>query len=426
MSTDNLLQRRFQALGSQSPLFYDDPLHLVRGEGVWLYDVEGRRYLDVYNNVPSVGHCHPHVVAALSKQAATLNIHTRYLHEGIVNYAERLTATFAEPLNTVMFTCTGSEANELALRIARFTTGGTGVIVSDYNYHGNSASLAEVTTALPSPEPFARHARAVPIPNLYHAEPGLSMEQMAEQYVAKVAEAIASLRADGIKPAALLIDTLFANEGLPRLPAGFVDKAVALIRQAGGIFIADEVQAGFARTGEHFWGHQAHSVVPDIVTLGKPMGNGHPLAGLVSSRERVEAFGSNAMYFNTFGGSPVSAAVGMAVLDVIENENLLDNARNVGMHLQQRLLRLQDKHAIIGDVRGKGLFYALELVRERATREPAGVEAKRIVNKMRERGVLISKIGAGDNILKLRPPLVFTRENADLFVDTLDEVLNQL
>ncbi|WP_010487433.1 aspartate aminotransferase family protein [Pseudomonas sp. S9] len=426
MQTSTLLQRRFQVMGNQSPLFYETPLHLVRGEGVWLYDADGRRYLDVYNNVPSVGQFQPHFVAALSKQAATLNIHTRYLDEGIVEYAERLSATFAEPLNTLMFTCTGSEANELALRIARFTTGGSGVIVSDYNYHGNTASLAEVTTALPSPEPFARHARAVPIPNLYHAPEGMSPEQMAEQYAARVADAIASLKADGIQPAALLIDTLFANEGLPRLPVGFVDKAVALIREAGGVFIADEVQAGFARTGEHLWGHQAHNAVPDIVTLGKPMGNGHPLAGLVCSRERVEAFGRNAMYFNTFGGSPVSAAVGMAVLDVIENENLLANARTVGAHLQQRLAQLKDKHEIIGDVRGKGLFYALELVRERTRKEPAGIEARRIVNSMRDRGVLISKIGAGDNILKLRPPLVFTQANADLFVDTLDDVLNGL
>ncbi|MFI8482862.1 aspartate aminotransferase family protein [Pseudomonas sp. NPDC078700] len=426
MTVSTLLQRRHKVLGDQSPLFYDEPLHLVRGEGVWLYDINGKRYLDVYNNVPSVGHCHPHVVAALSNQAAKLNIHTRYLDEGIVAYAERLTATFADPLDAVMFTCTGSEANELALRIARFASGGHGVIVSDYNYHGNSTSLAEVTTALPAPEPFGRHARAVPIPNLYHAKQGVSADQLAEEYAAKVAGAIASLKADGIKPAALLIDTLFANEGLPRLPAGFVDKAVALIREAGGLFIADEVQAGFARTGEHLWGHQAHKVVPDIVTLGKPMGNGHPLAGLVSSRELIESFGRNAMYFNTFGGSPVAAAVGMAVLDVIENEQLLANAHQVGAHVHTRLQKLAEKHAIIGDVRGKGLFFAMELVRDRASKEPAGAEARIIVNTMRENGVLISKIGPADNILKLRPPLVFSIANADLFVDTLDHVLSRL
>ena len=426
MPEATLLQRRHRVLGSASPLFYDKPLHLVRGEGVWLYDVDGQRYLDVYNNVPCVGHCNRRVVEAMHRQASTLNIHTRYLDEQIVRYAERLTATFAEPLDTVMFTCTGSEANELALRLARYASGGTGIIVSDYNYHGNSASLAEVTTALPAPEPFAAHARAVPIPCLYRAPAGTTEAQLAEEYAANIAAAIASLQAQGIRPAALLIDTLFANEGLPRVPARFVDKAAALIRAAGGLFIADEVQSGFGRTGDHLWGHQAHDVVPDIVTLGKPMGNGYPLAGLVTHKALVESFGRNAMYFNTFGGSPVAAAVGMAVLDEIEDQQLLHNARTVGAYVQQRLQGLAGKHSIIGDVRGKGLFFAMELVRDHASQEPAGLEARKVVNDMREHGVLISKIGSGDNILKLRPPLVFGREHADLFVDTLDRALSAI
>ncbi|KJZ46177.1 MULTISPECIES: aspartate aminotransferase family protein [Pseudomonas] len=426
MPEDTLLQRRHRVLGSASPLFYDKPLHLVRGEGVWLFDVDGRRYLDVYNNVPCVGHCNPHVTEAMHRQATTLNIHTRYLDEQVVRYAERLTATFAEPLDTAMFTCTGSEANELALRLARFASGGTGIIVSDYNYHGNSASLAEVTTALPSPEPFAAHARAVPIPCLYRAPAGTTEAQLAEQYAANIATAIASMQAQGIRPAALLIDTLFANEGLPRVPASFVNKAAALIRAAGGLFIADEVQSGFGRTGDHLWGHQAHGVVPDIVTLGKPMGNGYPLAGLITHKALVESFGRHAMYFNTFGGSPVAAAVGMAVLDVIEQQQLLMNAQNVGAYVQQRLQVLASKHSIIGDVRGKGLFFAMELVRDHASKEPAGLEARKVVNDMRENGVLISKIGAGDNILKLRPPLVFGLDHADLFVDTLDSALSAI
>jgi 4-aminobutyrate aminotransferase-like enzyme len=426
MPEDTLLQRRHRVLGSASPLFYDKPLHLVRGEGVWLFDVDGRRYLDVYNNVPCVGHCNPRVVEAMHRQASTLNIHTRYLDEHVVRYAERLTATFAEPLDTAMFTCTGSEANELALRLARFASGGTGLIVSDYNYHGNSASLAEVTTALPSPEPFASHARAVPIPCLYHAPAGTTESQLAEQYAANIAAAIASMQARGIRPAALLIDTLFANEGLPRVPASFVNKAAALIRAAGGLFIADEVQSGFGRTGDHLWGHQAHGVVPDIVTLGKPMGNGYPLAGLITRKALVESFGRSAMYFNTFGGSPVAAAVGMAVLDEIEHLQLLHNAQSVGAYAQQRLHALAARHSIIGDVRGKGLFFAMELVRDHASKEPAGLEARKVVNDMRDNGVLISKIGAGDNILKLRPPLVFNREHADLFVDTLDHALSAI
>ncbi|WP_247255055.1 aspartate aminotransferase family protein [Pseudomonas moorei] len=426
MPEDTLLQRRHRVLGSASPLFYDKPLHLVRGEGVWLFDVDGRRYLDVYNNVPCVGHCNPRVVEAMHRQASTLNIHTRYLDEHVVRYAERLTATFAEPLDTAMFTCTGSEANELALRLARFASGGTGLIVSDYNYHGNSASLAEVTTALPSPEPFASHARAVPIPCLYHAPAGTTESQLAEQYAANIAAAIASMQARGIRPAALLIDTLFANEGLPRVPASFVNKAAALIRAAGGLFIADEVQSGFGRTGDHLWGHQAHGVVPDIVTLGKPMGNGYPLAGLITRKALVESFGRSAMYFNTFGGSPVAAAVGMAVLDEIEHLQLLHNAQSVGAYVQQRLHALAARHSIIGDVRGKGLFFAMELVRDHASKEPAGLEARKVVNDMRDNGVLISKIGAGDNILKLRPPLVFNCEHADLFVDILDHALSAI
>jgi 4-aminobutyrate aminotransferase-like enzyme len=426
MPEDTLLQRRHRVLGSASPLFYDKPLHLVRGEGVWLFDVDGRRYLDVYNNVPCVGHCNPQVTEAMHRQATTLNIHTRYLDEQVVRYAERLTATFGESLDTAMFTCTGSEANELALRLARFASGGTGIIVSDYNYHGNSASLAEVTTALPSPEPFAGHARAVPIPCLYHAPAGTTEAQLAEQYAANIAAAIASMQAQGIRPAALLIDTLFANEGLPRVPASFVNRAAKLIRDAGGLFIADEVQSGFGRTGDHLWGHQAHGVVPDIVTLGKPMGNGYPLAGLITHKALVESFGRHAMYFNTFGGSPVAAAVGMAVLDVIEEQQLLNNAQSVGAYVQQRLQVLASKHSIIGDVRGKGLFFAMELVRDHASKEPAGLEARKVVNDMRENGVLISKIGAGDNILKLRPPLVFGRDHADLFVDTLDNALSAI
>jgi 4-aminobutyrate aminotransferase-like enzyme len=421
MSEATLLHRRHQVMGSASPLFYDEPLELVKGEGVWLIDSNGKRYLDVYNNVPSVGHCHPRVVEAMAGQAATLNIHTRYLNERIVNYAERLTATFAEPLNSVMFTCTGSESNEVALRMARFASGNRGVIVTNHNYHGNTASLAEVTTAISGSEPFAAHARAVPIPCLYHAEGG--DEQVAERYVAKVAEAIASLRAAGVGVAAMLIDTLFANEGIPRLPSGYLERVTKLVRDAGGLLIADEVQAGFARTGDHMWGHQAYPVVPDIVTLGKPMGNGFPLAGVVARRELVESFGQSNMYFNTFGGSPVAAAVGLAVLDVIEDEGLLENARRVGAQLQAGLHRLASRYPVIGDVRGKGLFYAVELVRDRQTREPAGAEARHIVNEMRRRGVLISKIGAGDNILKVRPPLVFSSANCEFFLETLDSVL---
>ena len=255
MSDDKeLLARRYRVLGRNSPLFYERPVHLVRGQGVWVEDADGHRYLDVYNNVPHVGHCHPHVVEAICKQAATLNLHTRYLHENVVRYAERLTATFDPSLSAVMFTCTGTEANELALRMARYKSGGKGIIVSDFSYHGNSETLASVTTCFPTPEPFPDFARKVPIPDPYRDREGRSDEELGDIFAGYVGDAISSLEASGIKPAALLIDASFANEGLPEPLPGYVAKAVKLVREAGGALIADEVQCGFGRTGDAMWG----------------------------------------------------------------------------------------------------------------------------------------------------------------------------
>lgn len=417
-----LLARRERSLGRHSPLMYDTPLHLVRGEGVWVEDVHGRRYLDVYNNVPHVGHCHPHVVEAICRQAATLNIHTRYLHDNIVQYAERLTATFDPSLSVAMFTCTGTEANELALRIARFVSGGTGIIVSNFSYHGNSAALAEVTTGLPAPEALAPHARTVPIPDLnrWEGDP----DQLAREYANGVLEAIRSLRAVDIKPAALLFDTIFSTEGLPHVPKGFLEQAVAHVRDAGGLFIADEVQGGLGRTGDHMWAHQAYGVVPDLVTLGKPLGNGHPHAGVITRPDLLEIFASSALYFNTFAGNPVSAAAGLAVLDVMEREKLMQNAKVVGTYLQQGLAGLARKHELIGSVRGGGLFFGLELVRGRG--KPAPDETKRLVNAMKDRGILINRIGPHDNVLKMRPPMPFSRDNAKLLLSALDDALASL
>jgi 4-aminobutyrate aminotransferase-like enzyme len=417
-----LLARRERSLGRHSPLMYDTPLHLVRGEGVWVEDVHGRRYLDVYNNVPHVGHCHPHVVEAICRQAATLNIHTRYLHDNIVQYAERLTATFDPSLSVAMFTCTGTEANELALRIARFVSGGTGIIVSNFSYHGNSAALAGVTTGLPAPEALAPHARTVPIPDLNHWEG--DPDQLAREYADGVLEAIRSLRAVDIKPAALLFDTIFSTEGLPHVPKGFLEQAVAHVRDAGGLFIADEVQGGLGRTGDHMWAHQAYGVVPDLVTLGKPLGNGHPHAGVITRPDLLEIFAFSALYFNTFAGNPVSAAAGLAVLDVMEREKLMQNAKVVGTYLQQGLAALARKHELIGSVRGGGLFFGLELVRGRG--KPAPDETKRLVNAMKDRGILINRIGPHDNVLKMRPPMPFSRDNAKLLLSALDDALASL
>jgi 4-aminobutyrate aminotransferase-like enzyme len=426
VETDSLLERRYRVLGRNSPLFYDKPLHLVRGEGVWLYDADGKRYLDAYNNVPHVGHCHPRVVAALSRQAATLNTHTRYLDETVIAYAERLTALFDPKLSMAMFCCTGSEANELALRIARDCSGGMGIIATAWAYHGNTAAVMQVSSLFTPADKRGPYVRTVPVMDPYRERGGRSDEQLASDYANEVKRAIDAFAADGIRFAGLLFCTAFSSEGLPTVPAGFMAKALAHVHAAGGLFIADEVQAGFGRFGSHMWGHQRLGVIPDIVTLGKPMGNGHPLAGVIARPDLVNAFAGRNMYFNTFGGNPVSAAVGTAVLDVLQDEQLLQNAVAVGNYTLQRLSGLANRHALIGDVRGAGLFFAVELVGDAQAKAPATAQTKRLVNLMREHGVLISRIGLHDNILKIRPPMPFSTQHADLLVDTLDQVLASL
>ncbi|HXA36316.1 MAG TPA: aminotransferase class III-fold pyridoxal phosphate-dependent enzyme [Steroidobacteraceae bacterium] len=426
MQSDSLLERRYRVLGRNSPLFYDKPLHLVRGEGVWLYDADGRRYLDAYNNVPHVGHCHPRVVEALSRQAATLNTHTRYLDENVVAYAERLTSLFDPQLSMAMLCCTGSEANELALRIARDCSGGSGVISTAWAYHGNTAAVMQVSSLFTPEDKRGPDVRTVPVMDPYRDRAGRSDEELATAYADDVKGAIDSFAAAGIRFAGLLFCTAFSSEGLPTVPAGFMTKALAHVHAAGGFFIADEVQAGFGRLGSHMWGHQKLGVVPDIVTLGKPMGNGHPLAGVVARRDLISAFAGRNMYFNTFGGNPVSAAVGTAVLDVLEDERLLENAVAVGAYTLDKLAALAQRHTLIGDVRGAGLFFAVELVSDRKAKTPAPAQTKRVVNLMRDRGVLVSRIGVHDNILKVRPPMPFSKQHADLLVDTLDEVLAAL
>jgi 4-aminobutyrate aminotransferase-like enzyme len=423
MPDDALLKRRHQLLGTEAPLFYDRPLHLVRGEGVWLWDSDGRRYLDAYNNVPHVGHCHTHVVEALVTQAKTLNTSTRYLDDQIVSYGEKLTATFDKSLERLALCCSGTEATELALRIARACTGNEGVIVTDFCYHGNSSTVAALSTAFLGPEGIDPRVRTITVPEPYRLRDGVEAENAAEAYAADVADAIASLANAGMKPAAILFDTVFATEGLPNIPAGYVEKAVALVREAGGLYIADEVQPGFGRTGSGMWGYQLYDAVPDLVTLGKPMGNGHPLAGVVSRAALIDAFTQRAMYFNTFGGNPVACAVGRAVLEVIEKEGLVENARVVGAHLQEGLRALGQKHPMVGEGRGHGLFVAVELVSDRASRTPAPDVAKGVVNGMRERGVLISRTGRHDNVLKVRPPMPFGTEHADQLLAALDDTL---
>jgi 4-aminobutyrate aminotransferase-like enzyme len=414
-----LVERRNKALGPAYRLSYQHPLHFVRGEGVWLFDPQGRAYLDAYNNVPCVGHCHPQVVAALAEQASLLNIHTRYLHERILEYAERLLATLPQALGHMMFTASGSEANDLACRFAEVWTGGTGFIATELAYHGGTRLTAELSPSLGAFAQQAPHIRLVPAPDTYR----LGEEEVGATFTAGVQAAIDDLRAHGIQPAGLIVDTIFASDGVYADPPGFLQGAVDAIHQAGGLFIADEVQAGLGRTGTQMWGFQRHSIAPDIVTMGKPMGAGYPMAGLAIRPDVVGKFGQDSRYFNTFGGTPVAAAVGLQVLDIIEGTGLQANAQAVGLHLQDGLRQLAGKHPLIGDVRGAGLYVGAELVVDRQTRSPAGSGTDRVVNGLRERGVLISSSGLHGNVLKVRPPLIFSRENADLLLSTLDEVL---
>jgi len=421
----SLLERRHRLLGKAAPLFYDQPLHIVRGQGVFLYDADGREYLDAYNNVPVVGHCHPTVVQALAAQAAQLNVHTRYLHENVVDYAERLTATFDASLAMAVFTCTGSEANDVALRMARTLSGREGIICSSSTYHGNTAAVDELSTTFTGGRTGSARVRAVPFPESYRPLRGLGGPALLDAYVAEVEEAIRSFEAQGLGLAGMLVCPIFANEGLPEVPAGYLERVARLVRQAGGYLIFDEVQAGFGRTGR-MWGHQCAGVVPDIVTLGKPMGNGHPIGGVVARADIVDAFRERVMYFNTFGGNPVSCAAGLAVLQVLQEEQLLANAQEVGPYVARGLRELRATHAVIGDVRARGMFWSVELVADRNTREPAPAAAKAVLNAMKDRGVLISRLGPFDNVLKMRPPLPFSRGHADRLLETLDRCLADL
>jgi len=418
-----LVQRRQAHLGG-SMLFYRDPLHIVRGAGVWLYGDDGKRYLDCYNNVASVGHCHPRVLAALCQQAGLLNTHTRYLHEGVVNYAERLAGLFPDPLDVCLFVCTGTEANELAMRIARAVSGKTGAVVMENAYHGNSVLMNELSTCVSDPGARPAHVAAVEPPNTYRGPFG-PVAEAGTRYAALVGAAIDRLHASGSGLSAFLCDSIFDSQGTLQAPVDYFSSVYDRVRSAGGLCIADEVQAGFARTGT-MWGFEHYGVVPDIVTLGKPIGAGHPIGAVVTRREIFEQFRRTDFYFNTFGGNPVSAAVGNAVLDVFRDDALLAHVRDVSPYLRSCLQDLQQRHAQIGDVRGLGLFLGVELVADRGSREPSREAALLVAERMREAGVLIGVTGRHGNVIKVRPPLPFSRENVDFLVEKLDLTLSMI
>ena len=413
-----LADRRAKALGPAYRLFYETPVHLVRGAGVHLYDPKGNAYLDCYNNVASVGHCHPRVVRAMADQAATLATHTRYLHDGILDYAERLLALFPVDLQHVMFTCTGSEANDLALRIARAATRGTGVIVTDNAYHGVTLASAEMSMSIgpsvaPGPAVFP-----IPAPTTQNYPDGI-----AQGFAKAVDSACDTMAAKGIKPALLIVDTIFSSDGVYPDPEGFLAPGANAIRAKGGIFLADEVQPGFGRTGSQMWGFQRHGLIPDMVSLGKPMGNGYPLAGLVLRPEVMAEFGQRARYFNTFGGNAVAAAVGLAVLDVIRDQGLMENAASVGADFALGLRALGSRHAALGETRAAGLFIGQTILTDG---KPDPVRTARLVNALRDEHILISSTGPKGDSLKIRPPLPFSLANVDQVLTTLDRLLPTL
>jgi 4-aminobutyrate aminotransferase-like enzyme len=419
MSTSTkLAKRRDEFLGAGTTLFYKEPVHLVRGEGIALFDPDGRRYVDMYNNVPCVGHCHPHVVEAISRQAATLNVHSRYLHEGVVDYAERLTSKHHDGIENAIFTCTGTEANEVALLMARAATGGQGIICSDWAYHGNSTEVRKLTNQRSNDG----DVRSIPFPDTYRYD---GSGDAGEFYLGKLEEVIASFKRDGIPLAGMLVCSIFANEGLPNVPAGFMARAVELVHEAGGLFIADEVQAGLCRTGQ-WWGYQDMGIKPDIVTMGKPIGAGVPLSAVAASRELVESFRQDTHYFNTFASSPLQAAAGNAVLDVIENESVRENVNEVGQWLLERLKDVQQRCESMGDLRGLGLFIGMEWVKDRQSKTPDVEGAERVAESLKTKGFLISNAGAHDNVLKVRPPLVFSKSDGEAFLEAFDATLDEL
>ena len=419
-----IVAARKASLLANLSISYSEPIKFVRGEGAWLIDDRGRAYLDCFNNVCHLGHAHPDVVEAIATQAARLNTNTRYLHDAIVTYAERLTATLPEGLSVASFACSGSEANSLALRMSRTVTERNDALVLDWAYHGTTQELIDL-----SPYKYKRkggkgrpaHVFEATIPDSYRAPDDWPVEEQANRFAASIAEQIETMRKQGRAPAFFIAESIPSVAGQVFLPEGYLNEVYAMVRAAGGICIADEVQVGFGRVGSHWWAFETQGVVPDIVTMGKPIGNGHPMSALVTTREIADRFNNGMEYFNTFGGNPVSCAAGLAVLDVIERDRLRDNAADVGAYLVAQFRDMQKRYEVIGDVRGMGLFLGIELVTDRRTKEPATAFARKVNDGARARGVLIGTEGPHDNVLKMRPPMIFSRRDADHLVCVLEE-----
>lgn len=423
--TGDMIARRMRLLGPAYRLFYENPLRIERGSGVFLYDQNGEEYLDAYNNVVGVGHAHPRVVEAIAAQAARLCTHTRYVQEPILRYAEAILPGFGGQLAAdghIMFTCTGSEANDLALRIAQHRTGRNGVIITSEAYHGNSFLTAGLSPSLGRRSPLGQWVRQVPTPDSYR----IPRDTMVPWFLEQVERQIDDLERHGNGLAAFICDSIFSSDGIYDAPADLLAPVADLVRRRGGVFIADEVQAGFGRTGRAFWGYRRHGVDPDMVTMGKPMGNGFPVAALVVRSDIVAGFGRDIRYFNTFGGNAVAIAAAQATLDILREEKLPENADRVGDYIRAGFARLQGRFPVIGDIRGVGLYVGVEMVTDPVSREPDGALAARIVNGLRDRHVLISATGVHANILKIRPPLVFTTGDADRLLLHAEALLEEL
>lgn len=417
---NDLLDRHDRVMGLGAPLFYDEPIEMVEGEGVWLVDAAGRRYLDLYNNVPCVGHANPRVVEAIARQAGTLNVHSRYLHERVIEYVERLLGLHHDGIESAILACSGTEASEVALMMARGATGKQGIVCTDATYHGNS-SLVSTLTFLPRGTPRGP-VRSIATPQRYRPlAAGLTEDELCDRHLQELQDTIDALNADGHGFAGMMICSIFANEGLPVAPAGWFQRAADLVRGAGGLLIADEVQAGFARSGR-WWGYETSGFDPDIVCMGKPMGNGLPLSGVAAGHDLVSGFRRRHRYFNTFAASPLQAAAGMAVIDEITDRNLVESVAAVGDRIRTRLTEIQPDHPRMGDVRGHGLFIGIDWVRP-GTTEPDVDGAAAMVEAMKGRGMLIGKAGQHGNVLKVRPPLVFGDEHAILFLDAFEDAV---
>ena len=408
----SVIERRKKHLGNGGTYFYQEPLHIIKGEDVWLFDNEGKRYLDVYNNVAHVGHSNPKVTDAISKQSNTLNTNTRYLHENIVKLAERLASTTENELDTAYFCCSGSEANDLAVQLAKAHTKKQGCIVLSNAYHGNTTEVFQL-----SPEDCPDDLRKDWVKTI-QGPSGYIKNQ--DSYIETLKEEIKSLESSGAGVACFIADSIFSSDGIYQIPEGFLKNIYQEIRKHGGIVIADEVQSGFGRLGDHMWGYQDDCVSPDILTMGKPMGNGHPVSALLTQRRIIDSLDDaydGSAYFNTFGGNPVSAAAALAVLDILKQENLVDQAKRVGGYLKTELEQNLKGVECVKEIRGKGLFLGIELDGPSA--------AAKIMEDMMHEGVLVGKTGPENNVIKLRPPMTFKMEHANLLLEKLSLCLEK-